>query len=311
MVENAALRALRLLDLVPFIVRNSGISIRDLAKEFGVSRDEILKDLNLLFMCGLPGYTPLELIDLSFDDDTVVVRDPQNLDAPRNFTESEALALRVALSALVEVTPVGHRDHEKIQRLITKISSAFTSEIPEGAINFVADREKQVLTPIEQALANEQDLEIVYLNVSTDVSSSRHVSPIALEIFENRRMLRAFCQTAKGLRTFNLKYILSAKLVDRSSVDLVFDQQENPSIKAILNISSTGTEFVRGNDRVMKKIADSFDGNTYEIEVFQPEWIVRAVIREGGEAVLNEPTAIRRAIADRCSTALEQYGVIG
>jgi predicted DNA-binding transcriptional regulator YafY len=95
MAENAALRALRLLDLVPYVLRNPGISIKGLANHFEMSRDELIKDLNLLFMCGLPGYTPLELIDLSFEDGVVEVRDPQNLKAPRNFNESEALALRI------------------------------------------------------------------------------------------------------------------------------------------------------------------------------------------------------------------------
>ena len=96
MVENAALRAIRLLDLVPYIVSHPGISIAELAREFSISRDEVLKDLNLLFLCGLPGYTPLELIDISFDEESVVIRDPQNLAAPRNLNESEALIARIA-----------------------------------------------------------------------------------------------------------------------------------------------------------------------------------------------------------------------
>ena len=89
MSENAAERALRLLDLVPFILDNQGISINRLASEFNVSKEEILKDLNLLFVCGLPGYTPLELIDISFEDEVVYLRDPQNLSQPRNLTISE------------------------------------------------------------------------------------------------------------------------------------------------------------------------------------------------------------------------------
>ena len=80
MVENAALRAIRLLDLVPYIVSHPGISIAELAKEFAISRDEVLKDLNLLFLCGLPGYTPLELIDISFDEewDEILYRSESN-----------------------------------------------------------------------------------------------------------------------------------------------------------------------------------------------------------------------------------------
>ena len=51
MSENAAERALRLLDLVPFVVNNQGITISELASRFSVTREEIVKDLNLLFLC--------------------------------------------------------------------------------------------------------------------------------------------------------------------------------------------------------------------------------------------------------------------
>ena len=95
MTENAAERAIRLLDLVPFILENQGISIKQLAGSFDVSKEEIIKDLNLLFVCGLPGYTPLELIDISFEDEVVFIRDPQNLAEPRNLTISESIVTRI------------------------------------------------------------------------------------------------------------------------------------------------------------------------------------------------------------------------
>jgi len=56
------LRTARLLDLVPYLNSNQGISIKDLATDFGVSTAQINSDLTTLWMCGLPGYTPLELI---------------------------------------------------------------------------------------------------------------------------------------------------------------------------------------------------------------------------------------------------------
>ena len=56
MVEPAAKRALRLLDLMPFLTSHPGITTTEVAKEFGVEKDQIIKDLTLLHMCGLPGY---------------------------------------------------------------------------------------------------------------------------------------------------------------------------------------------------------------------------------------------------------------
>ena len=52
-------KAARLLDLVPFISSHQGIALVDLASQFGISESELISDLNTLWMCGLPGYTPL------------------------------------------------------------------------------------------------------------------------------------------------------------------------------------------------------------------------------------------------------------
>ena len=76
MVDTAATRALRTMDLIPYILENPGISIRELAKQFNVTEKQIESDLQLVFMCGLPGYTPYELIDLVFEDGVVSIIDP-------------------------------------------------------------------------------------------------------------------------------------------------------------------------------------------------------------------------------------------
>ena len=43
-------QAARMLDLVPFISSHQGISTTELAAEFGISVDELLGDLNSLWM---------------------------------------------------------------------------------------------------------------------------------------------------------------------------------------------------------------------------------------------------------------------
>ena len=311
MAENAALRALRLLDLVPYIVRNPGISITELAREFGVTKEETIKDLNLLFLCGLPGYTPLELIDISFDEGSVVVRDPQNLNVPRNFNEAEALALRIALAALLEVTPPDHRDYAKIKELISKIGTAFSSEIPIGAIDFIADKEKQILTRIEEALRDEKDIEIIYVNPAQDTATTRVVTPQSLSILQERTLLEGFCHLALGLRTFNLKNIKAVQLVPRTERPSGSLIREDQSTVVTLVSSSGSSEFVRANSESLSRISAKSGPSTYQIDVFQPEWIVRSVIAEPSDLTLSKPPAMRQAIVDRCATALEQYGVIG
>ena len=303
MVESAALRAIRLLDLVPYIVAHPGISITELAKEFSITRDEVLKDLNLLFLCGLPGYTPLELIDISFDEESVVIRDPQNLAAPRNLNESEALIARIALAALEESTLRTSSAYLQIVALREKIAKAFSSSIPASAITFTLDKERATLEAIEAAIMQELDLEITYNNVTKDSSSRRSITPISIIAEDKRTLVSAYCHSAKALRTFNLAQIsevsTKARIV-RADLERLEDSRGS---SAEVIIKSEDSSFLSENASSLKELSKS----CYQIDIFQPEWIVRSVLAGVDSIELAKPLELRAEIAERANRALLAY----
>ena len=303
MVENAALRAIRLLDLVPYIVAHPGISITELAKEFSISRDDVLKDLNLLFLCGLPGYTPLELIDISFDEESVVIRDPQNLAAPRNLNESEALIARIALAALEESTPRTAAAYPQIIALREKIAKAFSSSIPASAITFTLDRERATLEAIESAIKQELDLEITYNNVTKDSSSRRSITPISIIAEDKRTLVSAYCHSAKALRTFNLAQISEVSTKTRIVRTDLERLEDSRGSSAEVIIKSEDSSFLSENASSLKELSKS----CYQIDIFQPEWIVRSVLAGADSLELAKPLELRAEIAERANRALLAY----
>jgi len=303
MVENAALRAIRLLDLVPYIVAHPGISITELAKEFSISRDEVLKDLNLLFLCGLPGYTPLELIDISIDEESVVIRDPQNLAAPRNLSESEALIARIALAALEESTPKTSAAYPQIIALREKIAKAFSSSIPASAITFTLDKERATLEAIEGAIKQELDLEITYNNVTKDSSSRRSITPISIIAEDKRTLVSAYCQSAKARRTFNLAQISEVSTKERSTRTDLERLEDSRGSSAEVIIKSEDTSFLSENASSLKELSKS----CYQIDIFQPEWIVRSVLAGADSLELAKTIELRAEIAERANRALLAY----
>lgn len=303
MVENAALRAIRLLDLVPYIVAHPGISITELAKEFSISRDEVLKDLNLLFLCGLPGYTPLELIDISFDEESVVIRDPQNLAAPRNLNESEALIARIALAALEESTPKTSAAYPQIIALREKIAKAFSSSIPISAITFTLDKERATLEAIESAITQELDLEMIYNNVTKDSSSRRSITPISIIAEDKRTLVSAYCHSAKALRTFNLSQISEISTKERSTRTDLERLEDSRGSSAEVIIKSEDSRFLSENASSLKELSKS----CYQIDIFQPEWIVRSVLAGADSLELANPLELRAEIAERANRALLAY----
>ena len=50
----------RLLNLVPYLLARPGIEIAQAAADLGVTERQLREDLELLWVCGLPGYGPVD-----------------------------------------------------------------------------------------------------------------------------------------------------------------------------------------------------------------------------------------------------------
>ena len=97
-------RMTRLLALVPYLTaRPQGVAVAEAARDFGVPERQLRSDMELLWMCGLPGYGPGDLIDLAFEGDRVRVTFTAGMVRPLRLTTDEAVALVVALRTLLEL----------------------------------------------------------------------------------------------------------------------------------------------------------------------------------------------------------------
>ena len=100
----------RLLNLVPYLLARPGIRIVEAADDLGVTERQLREDLELLWVCGLPGYGPGDLIDMALDGDRVTITYDAGIDRPLRLTPDEALALIVALRMLAETPGTANRD---------------------------------------------------------------------------------------------------------------------------------------------------------------------------------------------------------
>ena len=167
----------RLLDLVPFLLSHQGISLSDLAKHFKVDEDVITDDLNTLWMCGLPGYTPLELIDLAFDSGFVTIRNAAPLAYVRTMSSSEIVSLALGLDLLRENSLSLAEDQ---RARIDHLSSALRTQI--GAqISITPNSETANRSVITRSIAQRLQVEMTYYSAHSDSESKRIVS--AYEFF--------------------------------------------------------------------------------------------------------------------------------
>src|SRR5437899_5148418 len=91
----------RMLVIVPYLVQHPGTSLESASGIFDVPRDQLRRDLDLLFMSGLPPYGPGDLIDVEVDEGRVWISMADYFSRPVRLTRSEALALYLRGKALL------------------------------------------------------------------------------------------------------------------------------------------------------------------------------------------------------------------
>ncbi|MGZ6793674.1 MAG: helix-turn-helix transcriptional regulator [Mycobacteriales bacterium] len=206
----------RLLALVPYLLKRPGIAFATAAADFGVTEERLRKDLNLLWLCGLPGHYPGDLIEIEFEGDTITLSDPQGVDRPLRLTVDEALALVVALRTLAE-TP-GLADPEPVLRALAKVEEAAgAAALPAHRVEVALESESAVAPVVRDALARGRALHLVYWTAGRDETTERVVDPVRLVVVEGQTYLEAWCRRAEGLRVFHLGRVQQLEVLDEAA----------------------------------------------------------------------------------------------
>ncbi len=207
----------RLLALVPYLLQRPGVSFATAAADFDITEERLRKDLDLLWMCGLPGHYPGDLIEIDFEGDTITLSDPQGVDRPLRLTVDEAVALVVALRTLAE-TP-GLVDPEPVLRALAKVERAAGAAAgPAEAVTVAWEGGAEALITVRQALDTGRALQLVYWTAGRDETTERVVDPLRVVVAEGQSYLEAWCRRADAVRMFHLGRVRSAVVLDEPSV---------------------------------------------------------------------------------------------
>ena len=203
----------RLLALVPYLLARPGVPFATAAADFGVTEERLRKDLNLLWLCGLPGHYPGDLIEIEFEGDTITLSDAQGVDRPLRLTVDEALALVVALRTLAE-TP-GLAEPEPVLRALAKVEAAAGSAAePAERVEVELVGDDAVLPVVREALEGKRALFLRYWTAGRDETTERVVDPLRLVTADGHAYLEAWCRLAEGVRMFHLGRVQAVRVLD-------------------------------------------------------------------------------------------------
>lgn len=315
----------RLLALAPYLQARGGVPLSRVAADFGVTPKQIVKDLNVLWMCGLPGQGPGDLIEIDLealeDDPDGVVRidNADYLARPIRLGSSEASALIVALRALREGSPESAAaSREVIDRTLAKLEDAAATGNAHVDVHLPAAQPRiaEVAGELREAIDADRQVRLEYYVPTRDETTSREVDPIAVLRSDNKDYLDAWCHVAEARRLFRVSRIQSVQVLGtpRERVDVeprdlsegLFEPGADDEL-ARIRLAPGLSWFVEYYPVTSSRPLDD-GGLEVELRVSDPMWLVRLALRLAPGLTVLEPTEIRDRATATAQAALSLYG---
>jgi proteasome accessory factor C len=299
--------------MVPYFQVNPQVSYAKAANDLGVNRKQLEADINQLWICGMPGYTPGDLIDFELSDDTINVTFSAGIDRPLQLTSTEATGMLMALRALAEIP--GVVDPAAARSAIAKIDAA-AGTAEAGGVETAGATESAAAAAVRQAVHDQRALRIEYFSASRDTQSTRVVDPIRVVLVGDQSYLEAWSREAEGVRLFRFDRILDATVLDEPAAPpetavggpvntALFDA--DPSLPAASLRIAPGAAWML-EYFPMRVVAELPDGHREVAMTYAAEdWLVRQILGFGSDVVVLGPPALVERVRRSADEALAAY----
>lgn len=204
-------RISRILALIPYVLDRSTVDVDDVIDRFGYTRDQLTKDLNTIFVCGLPGYGPGDLMEAYMDEDEVVIDAAEFFGKAPRLTPAEALGLLAAGMTLIgsgEASP-------ELESAVRKLTKAVMPDADTTLTVDVIDESKNVGT-LRDAAANSKVAHITYRSVAKEETTERDIEPWSVFATLGRWYVLGHCRLVDDQRTFRIDRIKELEVLDET-----------------------------------------------------------------------------------------------
>jgi proteasome accessory factor C len=301
-----ARRLSRILAMVPWVIGHPGATVSEVCERFDYSRAELVRDLNLVFVCGLPGYGPGDLMEAYVDGDEVVVDMADYFAAPLRLTSTETLMLLAAGMALVSSGTAP----EALETAIGKLQRALMPD--EGVLAVELPAEPENVALLSGFAARGEVVEIEYTSIAKGETTIRQVEPWGVHSAMGNWYLRAFCRLAGDERVFRLDRIRRLQPtgehfapVDHDAADIGYSPGVD-DVTALIRLSPAASWVAEYYP--VEVVSDENGAQVVRFSAGDASVAARLLVRLGGTAALLEGEEVAQAIRDLRTRILGRYG---
>lgn len=204
-------RLARILALIPYVLDREAADIEDLMERFGYTEDELTKDLNTIFVCGLPGYGPGDLMEAYIDEDEVIIDAAEFFSKAPRLTPAEALGLLAA-----GMTVIGSGEGSAaLEKAVAKLAKVVMPDADSSLAVDVLD-ESNYVGALRDAAADSRVVHIVYRSVGKEETTERDIEPWSVVNTLGRWYVVGHCRLVGGQRTFRVDRIKELEVLDET-----------------------------------------------------------------------------------------------
>ncbi|MGA8039139.1 MAG: WYL domain-containing protein [Acidimicrobiia bacterium] len=300
-------RLSRILALIPYVLGKEGVEVGEILERFGYDEAQLTKDLNTVFVCGLPGYGPGDLMEAYIDGDEVIIDAADYFARAPRLTSTEALGLLAAGMAIVgsgQASPELESAVEKLTRVILPDAAS--------AISIDVSGESETLRHLKQAAAESTVVRITYRSLSRETETTRDVEPWAVFATLGNWYVQGHCRLVGAERVFRVDRIRDLEVLE--------DHFERPD-----GVPEPGVRYAPSDDDVVATILLRPEAawvlDYYPVEMLERteagteilfsspdvEIPARLLLRLGRSAELLKGDAVARRLGEMGASLLRKY----
>lgn len=309
-------RLRRLLAIIPWIAESDGPTVGEVCRRFGLTRAQLLADLQVVFLVGLYPFTPDELIDVVIAEDRVWIElNPGAFDRPLRLTPEQGLGLVAAGSTMLAVE--GSDAEGPLARGLAKLEALLGIDASEALAISPGPVRRDVLDLLRAAVDDRRQVQLDYYAYGRDQRSLRTVDPHRVFAEGGQWYLEAHCHTAGGERLFRLDRVQSAVALDsptavapiESGPGVFHPRPEDPRV--LLELAPAAAWVV---DQYAAEEVEWLDGGAVRVRlaVSAVPWLERLLLRLGPDCrVVGADPPLDRGLAAAAATrVLARYGAV-
>ena len=202
----------RLLAMVPWIAAHDGPTLDEVGQRFGLSATELAADLEVMWLVGLPPYTPDSLIDVVQEGDRVWIHFADVFDTPQRLTPDQAVALLTAGASVLALP--GRDDNGALARGVAKLAAVLGVDADQVLDVDLGPGGAEVLDLLRTAVTEHRTVHLDYYSFGRDERTERAVDPYVVQAQDGSLYVLGHCHVADAERRFRVDRIAHATLLD-------------------------------------------------------------------------------------------------